>query len=211
VEHGSPAWSDAGRPLVEQQGTEARVAEVDAELAFLVREYQRRVKSPADAERFRAEIEGGRRDQEVAVARRRATLAAVDRCRSALARTRVVAPIDGVVLACPARAGEVAPPGSRLVTVCDLGRVRVEAEVDEFDAARIAPGDPVAISAEGHQGTSWAGTVEEVPDRVAERSVRPEDPGRPTDTRVLLVKIAPARPIPLKLGQRVELEIRPRR
>src|SRR5206468_698504 len=96
-------------------------------------------------------------------------------------------------------------------TVCDLSRVRVEAEVDEFDASRIAPGDEVAITAEGYRDAAWRGTVEEIPDRIAERTVRPDDPGRPSDTRVLLVKVALATPTPLKLGQKVELEIRPRR
>ncbi len=37
--------------------------------------------------------------------------------------------------------------------------------------------------------------------------MRPEDPGRPIDARVLPVKIAFASPTPLKLGQRVEVTI----
>ena len=41
---------------------------------------------------------------------------------------------------------------------------------------------------------------------VARRN-RPEDPGRPIDARVRPVKIAFADPTPLKLGQRVEVEI----
>jgi hypothetical protein len=53
----------------------------------------------------------------------------------------------------------------------------------------------------------WRGTVEEIPDQVVPRRIRPEDPGRPTDTRILAVKIALAGPTPLKLGQRVEVEI----
>jgi HlyD family secretion protein len=190
---------------------EAKLAEAEAEFTFQNGEFQRRSKAKTEAKQFVAELEGTRRDLAIAEARRRAGLALVARCRSNLARTRVVAPIDGVVLACHVQAGETAPPGSRLVTVCDLARVRVEAEIDEFDAARIAPGDEATITAEGSDGLSWKGTVEEVPDRVAERTVRPEDPGRPADTRVLLVKIALEKPSPLKLGQRVEIEIRPRR
>ena len=123
----------------------------------------------------------------------------------------MLATIDGVVLARFVELGETVPPGARLATVCDLTKLRVEAEVDEFDADRLAPGDLAVITAEGHPGESWPGRVEEVPDRVAERQVRPEDPGRPSDTRVLLVKVAPDKPLPLKLGQRVEIEIRPGR
>ncbi len=190
---------------------EARVAEVDAELAFLGREYQRRAKASSQGPQFQADLDGNRRDLETAAARRRGSLAGVARCRSALGRARVTSPIDGVVIARFVEAGETAPPSARLVTVCDLARLRVEAEVDEFDAARIHPGDDVVITAEGYGDASWPGAVEEIPDRVGERTTRPEDPGRPSDTRVLVVKIAPARPLPLRLGQQVEVEIRPRR
>ncbi len=47
-------------------------------------------------------------------------------------------------------------------------------------------------------------------DRVATRSLIPDDPGRPSDTRVLRVKVGLTRSLPLKLGQQVELEIHPR-
>jgi HlyD family secretion protein len=189
---------------------EAKLAEAEAEFAYQNGEFQRRSKAKTDAKQFVSDLEGTRRDLAVAESRRRSANAAIARCRSALARTRVVSPIDGVVLARHVEAGEFAPPGSRLVTVCDLSRLRIEAEVDEFDAGRIAPGDLATITAEGHGEAAWTGTVEEVPDRVAERTLRPEDPGRPSDTRVLLVKIAPEKPLPLKLGQQVEVEIRRR-
>jgi HlyD family secretion protein len=39
------------------------------------------------------------------------------------------------------------------------------------------------------------------------RALRTLDPSRPVDTRVLVVKVALTEPVPLKLGQRVEVEI----
>jgi hypothetical protein len=87
--------------------------------------------------------------------------------------------------------------------------VRVEAEVDEFDTALVRLGSRVAITAEGYKEGPWPGRVEEVPDTVVGRRLRPEDPGRPIDARVLPVKIAFSGPTPLKLGQRVEVEISP--
>ncbi len=189
---------------------EAKLAEAEAEFGYQNGEFQRRSKAKTEAKQFVSELEGTRRDLAVADARRRSANAAIARCRSSLARTRVVSPIDGVVLARYVQLGETAPPGTRLVTVCDLTRLRVEAEVDEFDAGRVAPGDLATITAEGHGDSAWKGTVEEVPDQVAERTLRPDDPGRPSDTRVLLVKIAPEKPLPLKLGQQVEVEIRRR-
>ncbi len=189
---------------------DARLAEADADLEFQKREYKRRVAAKTQVPQYQVDLDSTRRDLEVATARRRLATSARDRGRIALGRARVVSPIDGVVVARYVEPGETAAASARLVTVCDLARVRVEAEVDEFDAPRIAPGDEVTVTAEG-LADSWKGTVEEVPDRVADRSTRPEDPGRPSDTRVLLVKIALAGPTPLKLGQQVEVEIRPRR
>ena len=98
-------------------------------------------------------------------------------------------------------------PPQRCVTIADLNRLRIEAEVDEFDTQRVARGD-VMITA---RGLPWPakrrGTVEEIPDSVVARRTRPEDPGCPIDARVLPIKIMFSEPTPLKLGQRVEIEI----
>jgi HlyD family secretion protein len=83
----------------------------------------------------------------------------------------------------------------------------VEAKVDEYDIAGIAPSAQATIAAEGYASAGWRGQVEEVPEYVAGRQTRPDDPGRPTDTRVLRVKVAFQEPNPLKLGQHVEVEI----
>lgn len=192
----------------ELAGSEAKLAEADADLAYLKREFQRRVKAPTDSQHYASELDSVRRDHEVAVARQRAAVFNVAHARAALARARITTPIDGVVLACHIQPGESAAPGERLVTVCDLSRTCIEAEVDEFDAPRVAVGAEVTITAEGFGPASWRGTVEEVPDRVSDRNIRPEDPGRPIDASVLLVKIALTEPVPLKLGQRLEVEIR---
>jgi hypothetical protein len=49
--------------------------------------------------------------------------------------------------------------------------------------------------------------VEEIPDSVTGRRLKPQDPARPIDTRVLLVKIAFQEPFPFRLGQRVDVQI----
>jgi HlyD family secretion protein len=93
------------------------------------------------------------------------------------------------------------------MTIVDLSRLRIEAEVDEFDIAGVAVGAHATILAEGYSGRRWDGQVEEVPLAVVSRQTRPDDPGRPADTRVLHVKVAFREANPLKLGQRVEVEI----
>jgi hypothetical protein len=68
----------------------------------------------------------------------------------------------------------------------------------------------VTVTAQGWTGQSWRGRVEEVADSVTLRRLKPQDPARPTDTRVLAVKVAFTDPTPLKLGATVELRIAPR-
>ncbi len=139
---------------------------------------------------------------------RLATAAAeVERLKAQVAKARIVAPISGTVLARHASRGETVARGARLFTLADLDRVRVEAEVDEADASRVRLGAPVAIRVEGEPDRVWRGRVEEVPDEVTGRRLKPEDPGKPTDTRVLLAKVAFEGPPPVMLARRVELDI----
>ncbi len=142
-----------------------------------------------------------------AEARRDAARAAVDRLEAEAARYRILAPIDGIVIARHADPGEIVAPAAPLLTIADLSRLLVEAEVDEFDIPHVAADAPATVSAEGYPGPGWRGRVQEIADAVMPRQTRPEDPGRPADTRVLLVRIAFLEKTPLKLGQRVEVEI----
>ncbi len=149
-----------------------------------------------------------RRDmQTLAESRRDSARAAVERLQAEAARYRIVSPIDGVIIARFADPGETVTPATPLLTIADLTRLRVEAEVDEFDIPHIAPDAAATISAEGYPETTWRGRVEEIADAVVPRQTRPEDPGRPADTRVLIVRVAFLEKNPLRLGQRVEVEI----
>ena len=142
-----------------------------------------------------------------ALARRDAAKAAVDRLEAEDAKYRITAPIAGVVIARNAEPGETVSPGSPLVTIADLSRLRVDAELDEFDIPRVKLHAQASITAEGYGNRTWRGDVEEISDAVVPRQNRPEDPGRPSDSRILPVKIALKEAVPLKLGQRVEVEI----
>jgi HlyD family secretion protein len=146
------------------------------------------------------------RDLETAAARRDLAAASVDRIQAELDKTRIAAPIDGSVIARFTRAGEIVESGMPIVTIANMTRMRVEAEVNEFDGGKLHVGSPVTITAEGYPG-SWGAKIEEVPDVVTNRQLRPQDPGRPSDTGVVLAKIAFLSPTPLKLSQRVEVLI----
>jgi HlyD family secretion protein len=189
----------------------ARIEEAEAEIHFYEREVERRRVLIARHAASDVELDTNQRGLDVARARRRAALAARDRLDALIAKTRINSPIDGVVIARFADPGETLAIAAPLVTIADLTRVRVEAEVDEIDFAGVAVGAEAIVSAEGFPDLKWQGRVEEIPDVVVGRHLRPEDTSRPVDTRVLLVKIALLEPTPLKLGQRVEVQIATRR
>jgi RND family efflux transporter MFP subunit len=185
----------------------ARVGEADADIRLYQFEVERAQRLFREDVGSKQTWEKSERDLDAARARRASVLAEARRLEAVVAKTVIKAPIDGVVITRMRQRGETISAGDALITIADLRRTRVEAEVDEFDASRIRQGADATISAEGYDG-KWRGVIEEVPGNVVSRRLKPQDPAKPIDTRVLLVKIALTEGTPLKLGQRVEVEFR---
>ena len=183
----------------------ARVAEADSDIHLYEIEVKRAEGLWQEKVGTRQAVDRAQRDVESARARRDTAQASVRALEARLEKNLIYAPISGTVVERNIQQGETMKQGTPIVTIADLSRVRVEAEIDEFDGARIHLGLPVRVSAEGYN-SGWQAKVEEIPDAVTSRRLKPLDPGRPTDTRVLLVKCAFQEKTPLKLGQRVELE-----
>ena len=187
--------------------TRARREEADAEAHLADTEIARYQRLVAAGVTPAQELDRRLRDRDAARARRTTAEASIARLNALLAKTSIASPLDGVVVMRQADGGETLERGDPIVTIADLSHLRVEAEVDEFDAGRVAIGQPVLVTAEGFDGQVWHGRIEEIPDAVAQRALKPQDPARPTDTRVLLVKVALLDATPLKLGQRVQVAI----
>jgi RND family efflux transporter MFP subunit len=185
----------------------ARVREAQADIDYFELEEGRSDQLFSQNVVAKAARDRSAHDTRSARGRKTSLQASAARLGVVLEKAKLVAPIDGTITARFADEGEMLAAGAPLVTIVDLSRLRVEAEVGEFDAARVKVGAPVEIRAEGHAGAHWSGVIEEIPDQVVPRQLKPLDPARPVDTRVLLVKIELREPLPLKLGQRVEVEI----
>jgi RND family efflux transporter MFP subunit len=201
---------DARPEKAELAEAEARIAEAEADVKLFDFDLQRAEQLLAAKVGSRQAVDKASRDLEAARARKATASAEADRLRATIAKSRIVAPIGGIVVTKHVEAGETIDRGARIATLVDLSRLRVEAEVDESDAARLTVGVPVAIRGEGETGPTHSGRVEEIPDAVTGRRTKPLDPGKPSDTRVLLVKIAfedSRSGAVLKLGRRVEVEI----
>ena len=197
--------SELRAALAEAQG---RVTEAEAEmrLADLNRDRRRRLVN----EQIAAVHDADEADRDLDRARARAVTARaeVERYQAQLRKSRILAPISGTVTSRHLDAGETVETGDAVVTVADLKRLRVDAEADEADAGSLAVGAVATVTAQGYPGQAWNGRVEEVADSVTLRKLKPQDPSRPTDTRILAVKVAFVEPTPLRLGTTVELKIR---
>ena len=185
----------------------SRVREADSDIAYFKREQGRSQQLFTQNAVAQAALDKSVHDSDNAERRRGSLIASTTRLKTELDKSAVIAPIDGTVTHRFVDAGEFVNAGTPLVTVADLSRLRVEAEVGEFDAGRVRVGAVATIRAEGYEGKSWRALVEEIPDQVVPRQLRPLDPSRPVDTRILLVKVRPSEAVPLRLGQRVEVEI----
>ncbi|MDQ3282552.1 MAG: efflux RND transporter periplasmic adaptor subunit [Acidobacteriota bacterium] len=184
----------------------AHVGEADADIRLFASEVERAKHLFQEDVGSKQAWDKAERDLDSARARRASAAAEVRRLEALVGKTIVTAPIDGVVITRHTHAGETIESGAPVVTIANLAKTRVEAEIDEYDTARIRLGAPVEVTAEGFD-RSWRGTIEEIPDAVVNRRLKPQDPSKPMDTRVLLVKVAFHEPTPLKLGQRVEVRM----
>ena len=184
----------------------ARVGESEADIRLYESEVERAKHLFREDVGSKQAWEQAERDLDAARAHRASAIAEVKRLEALVEKTVITAPIGGVVVERLVHAGETIANGAPIITIADLAKTRIEAEVDEFDAARMRLGARVDVRAEGFDRT-WHGTIEEIPDTVVNRRLKPQDPSKPIDTRVLLVKVAFAEPTPLKLGQRVAVQI----
>ncbi|HSU38593.1 MAG TPA: efflux RND transporter periplasmic adaptor subunit [Polyangiaceae bacterium] len=185
----------------------ARVKESEPDITYLEQERSRSEHLFGQNAVARAAYDKSIHDVESASRHRASLLATSTRLKAQVDKATVRAPIAGTVTTRFVEMGAYVAPGAPIVTLVDLARLRVQAEIGEFDAARVALGAKVTLRAEGYAPT-WRGSVEEIQDEVVARQMKPLDPSRPVDTRVLLVKIRLDEPVPLRLGQRVEVEIR---
>jgi len=128
--------------------------------------------------------------------------AVVDRLTAQLQKTRIVAPIAGTVTVRSVQPGETVEIGSSIVTVANLGRLRVEGEADEADASTLVPGAAVEVKADGYPGQTWRGLIEEVGHCLTLRAPEAaKDPSRPNGQRAsLAVKVAFGGAQPAQLG-----------
>lgn len=124
----------------------------------------------------------------------------------ALERTRVRAPADGTVLNMIAKAGEAAVPSpeSSLLVFGDLSSLRLRAEVEERDAAKVRVGQKVVVKADAFPDREFTGTVTSISQSLGAPRIASRGPRRPNDVEVVEVMVALDGNPPLFTGMRVD-------
>ena len=146
--------------------------------------------------------------RDAARARRAAASATSSRLAAGASRAKLVAPIAGTVVLRKAEPGETVTLGTPLFVIADLTQLRVEAEIDEFDAQRVRSAMKARVKVDGTDAEPMKGSVGEIGLIIAPRGIRPQDPARPLDAQVLKVRIVLEQPsVTLKLGQRVSVTL----
>lgn len=129
-----------------------------------------------------------RADADISVARERTRTAA-----AMLEKCTLRAPIRGTVLRRDMRLGESASVTNPrpVVTLADLSRFRVRAEVDERDVGRVSIGQRVRIAADAFGADTFEGRVSRVEQLMGRKTIRTGDPAEKSDrdVREVLVDI----------------------
>nr|HPG89861.1 efflux RND transporter periplasmic adaptor subunit [Hyphomicrobium sp.] len=125
----------------------------------------------------------------------------------ALERTRVRAPADGTVLNMIAKVGETAVPSpdSALLVFGDLSGLRLRAEVEERDAAKIVVGQKVVVKADAFPDKTFEGSVTSISQSLGSPRIATRGPRRPNDVEVVEVMVGLDGNPPLFTGMRVDV------
>ena len=90
----------------------------------------------------------------------------VDTAEKNLSNTKIVSPIDGVVLTRKVSEGQTITAGfstpELFVVAQDLTKMQIEAKVSEADIVKIQPGQKATFTLDGYVGEKFSGTVRQV-------------------------------------------------
>jgi RND family efflux transporter MFP subunit len=131
----------------------------------------------SEAELRRAESQARQSQAELGVA------------RAALGSTVVESTLDGKVTRKLVEPGEAVDISMPLMVLGDLQKIIVKAEVDETDVGKLSIGQRADVTADAYPGRVFPGRIYEMGQTVGKRKVKPEDPAKIQDMKVLEIKI----------------------
>jgi ABC exporter DevB family membrane fusion protein len=196
------ARAEYDRAETEASVWKARVAAAEEALKLLLAGTKPETIAAAWARVQEAEAELRRAETHVTQAQ-----AELEHARAQLASTVVDSTVNGKVTKKIVEPGEAVDISMPLLILGDVGRVIVKAEVDETDVGKLALGQPAEVTADAYPGRVFRGRLYEMGQSVGKRRVRPEDPTKIQDMKVLETKVEVQDGADLKLGMTVDVKI----
>src|SRR5262245_3812786 len=135
--------------------------------------------------------------------------AALQRAQDDLNKCRYTANMDGVVSRLNVEAGEMAVvgtmnnPGTVLLSIADLARMEVEAEIDETDIVDVRLGQKARVKVDAFPDTSFGASVTEIANTAVTRNKGTQEEVTNFTVKVVMVDRDPA----LRPGMTATLEI----
>jgi HlyD family secretion protein len=157
------------------------------------------------------------RAEDVAIAQANVDAAAahVAEIKAQIEKTLVRSPIDGVLLKLYRRTGETVSnlPPTLVASVGDTTRLRIRAQVDEADVARIAVGQSVEVAADAYPGQRFRGTVAQVGSQLGLKAILSDAPQDRIDRKALdvLIDLEPGIRLPIGLPLDIRIDDTPPR
>jgi len=150
-----------------------------------------------------------REDLVIAQANIAEATAEVADAQALLEMTRLRSPIDGIFLKRYKLPGETVTnlPPTLVATVGDISCLRVRAQIDETDVARIAVGQNVHVTADAFPNRRFSGKVISVGHRLGPKNLKTELPAERVDTKILEAVIDLDGQPPLPVGLRVDVSL----
>lgn len=188
VEEGQRVAQGQVMARLDDREAQARLIELQARAEFAAEDLARVRQLVARDIATRAQLDRGESEA-------RASRAAVEAQQRRLDDYLVRAPAAGVVLRRDAEIGEIVDTPAALFYVGELRPLRVTAEVDEEDIARVEPGQRVLLRAEAFPGQALPATVATI------------TPMGNSARKAYRVRLALPEDTPLRIGMTVEANI----
>lgn len=160
AEHGELMYQQGGISKEELELLRSRLAAAEAALEAAEAEAAAAQASLADAESKKESMQ--KTGSATYLAQLKQAQAAWETARYNLDQSSIKAPSDGMVLRIAAQEGENVSSGQTVVTICDLNKTWVTANIEEKKIARIKVGDRVDIHIDAYPDEIFTGKVEAV-------------------------------------------------
>ncbi len=183
-------------------GTEAELKEAKQNLIRFNALFKRGIIS-------RSELDSAQMKYDLAFSQIKKSEADLQYAEALLENTYIRAPFSGKIVRRFLDPGETITLEKLLpiVTIADVSKIIVRAEIDETDIRKVKVGQPAVITADAYPREKFKGKVTEISSAVGKKKIISDNPAEMVDTKVLEVKIELDSGQKLNLGLNVDVTI----